>query len=228
MALWGLDPDDLKGRLPAFLPDVHDVREDVADYLGECLAVDAGLGVLLARLEEKGELNNTLVVVSGDHGIPGFPRGKCNLYNLGCEVALAARWPGHIPEGRTVDDFVNLMDLAPTFLEAAGLKVHVYTSPHLVSFRERIRLGGKLIGEDHLLEVLERVEAANGDAPITFFEVTTAAAFVAFSETTADVCLLEVGLGGRLDATNVVGKPLISVITPVGLDHASFLGDDLP
>jgi len=91
VALWGLDPDDLKGRLPAFLPDVHDVREDVADYLGECLAVDAGLGVLLARLEEEGELNNTLVVVSGDHGIPGFPRGKCNLYNLGCEVALAAR-----------------------------------------------------------------------------------------------------------------------------------------
>ena len=124
VALWGLDPDDLKGRLPAFLPDVHDVREDVADYLGECLAVDAGLGVLLSRLEEEGELNNTLVVVSGDHGIPGFPRGKCNLYNLGCEVALAARWPGHIPEGRTVDDFVNLMDLAPTFLEAAGVKPH--------------------------------------------------------------------------------------------------------
>ena len=123
-ALWGLDPDDLKGRLPAFLPDVHDVREDVCDYLGECLAVDAGLGGLLERLEELGELDNTLIVASGDHGIPGFPRGKCNLYNLGCEVALAARWPKHIPAGRTVHDFVNLMDLAPTFMEAAGLEPH--------------------------------------------------------------------------------------------------------
>ena len=123
-ALWGLEPDDLKGRLPAFLPDVHDVREDVCDYLGECLAVDAGLGLLLDRLEELGELDNTLVVVSGDHGIPGFPRGKCNLYNLGCEVALVARWPGGIPAGRTLNDFVNLMDLAPTFMEAAGLEPH--------------------------------------------------------------------------------------------------------
>ena len=121
-ALWGLEPDDLEGRLPAFLPDVHEVREDVCDYLGECLAVDAGLGLLLERLEEIGELDNTLVVVSGDHGIPGFPRGKCNLYDLGCEVALAARWPGRIPEGRIVDDFVNLMDLAPTFLQAAGVE----------------------------------------------------------------------------------------------------------
>jgi len=120
-ALWGLEPDDLEGRLPDFLPDVPEVREDVCDYLGECLAVDAGLGVLLERLEAIGELDNTLVVVSGDHGIPGFPRGKCNLYDLGSEVALAARWPGHIPGGRTVDDLVNLMDLAPTFLQAAGV-----------------------------------------------------------------------------------------------------------
>jgi uncharacterized sulfatase len=122
-ALWGLDPDDLKGRLPAFLPDVHEVREDVCDYLGECLAVDAGLGVLLERLEEIGELEDTLVVVSGDHGIPGFPRAKCNLYDIGCEVALAARWPGRIRPGRVVEDFVNLMDLGPTFLEAAGVPV---------------------------------------------------------------------------------------------------------
>jgi len=122
-ALWGLDPDDLKGRMPDFLPDVHDVREDVCDYLGECLAVDAGLGVLLERLEAMGELDDTLVVVSGDHGIPGFPRAKCNLYDIGCEVALAARWPGRIEPGRVVDDMVNLMDLAPTFLEAAGASV---------------------------------------------------------------------------------------------------------
>ena len=119
-ALWGLEPDDLKGRLPRFLPDVHEIREDVCDYLGECQAFDAGLGVLLGRLQELGELDNTLIVVSGDHGIPGLPRGKCNLYDIGCEVALAARWPGRIPAGRVVEDFVNLMDLAPTFLEAAG------------------------------------------------------------------------------------------------------------
>jgi N-sulfoglucosamine sulfohydrolase len=118
--LWNIEPDDLKGRLPDFLPDVHDIREDVGDYLGECMAFDAGLGVLLNRLEEIGELDNTLVVVSGDHGIPGFPRAKCNLYDIGCEVALAARWPGRIPPGREIDDFVNLMDLAPTFMEAAG------------------------------------------------------------------------------------------------------------
>ena len=120
-ALWGLEPDDLEGRMPAFLPDVHDVREDVADYLGECLALDAGLGVILDRLDEIGELDNTLVVVSGDHGIPGFPRAKCNLYDIGCEVALAARWPGKIKPGRVVDDIINIMDLGPTFLEAAGI-----------------------------------------------------------------------------------------------------------
>lgn len=120
--LWGLEPDDLQGSMPAFLPDVHEVREDFCDYLGECLAVDAGLGALLARLETLGELDNTLVVVSGDHGIPGFPRGKCNLYDIGCEVALAARWPHHIPPGRTVTDMINLIDLAPTFLDAAGVQ----------------------------------------------------------------------------------------------------------
>ncbi len=121
-ALWGLNPDDLEGRLPAYLPDVPAVREDVCDYLGECLAVDAGLGLLLDRIDELGELDNTMIVVSGDHGIPGFPRGKCNLYDMGCEVALAARWPGRIPGGRRVDDLVNLMDLAPTFLQAGGVE----------------------------------------------------------------------------------------------------------
>jgi N-sulfoglucosamine sulfohydrolase len=121
--LWDIEPDDLKGRLPDFLPDVHDIREDVGDYLGECMAVDAGLGVLMDRLEGIGELDNTLIIVSGDHGIPGFPRAKCNLYDIGCEVALAARWPGRIPPGREIDDFVNLMDIAPTFMEAAGAPV---------------------------------------------------------------------------------------------------------
>jgi len=118
--LWGLDPDELTGRMPAFLPDVHEVRRDMCDYLGEVLALDRMLGLFLAKLDAIGERDNTLIVVSGDHGIPGFPRGKCNLYNLGTEVALFAQWPGGAPTGRVVDDFVNLMDLAPTFLEAAG------------------------------------------------------------------------------------------------------------
>lgn len=122
--LWGLEPDELKGKLPAFLPDVPVIREDFADYLGEAMAFDAALGVLLGELEKRGELENTLVVVSGDHGAPGFPRGKCNLYDFGQAVALAARWgDGRIPNGRVVDDFVNLMDLAPTFLEAGDVAV---------------------------------------------------------------------------------------------------------
>ncbi|NQV34708.1 MAG: sulfatase [Phycisphaeraceae bacterium] len=118
--LWGLEPDDLKGRMPAFLPDVHTVREDMCDYMGEVLALDRMLGLFLERLEALGERDNTLFVVSGDHGIPGFPRGKCNLYNFGTEVSLFAQWPGQAPGSRVVDDFINLMDLAPTFLQAAG------------------------------------------------------------------------------------------------------------
>ena len=120
-ALWGIDPDALQGHLPAFLPDVHEIREDAADYLGECLAVDHGIGILLEELTNDDALENTLFVVSGDHGIPGMPRAKCNLYDIGCEVALAARWPGRIKPGRVIDDFVNLMDLAPTFCEAGGI-----------------------------------------------------------------------------------------------------------
>ncbi|MCY1721118.1 sulfatase [Prolixibacteraceae bacterium Z1-6] len=118
--LWGIEPDNLTGKLPPFLPDVDTVREDFADYLGETMAFDAGLGVLLEMLEERGELDNTLIVVSGDHGIPGFPHGKCNLYDFGTSVGLMARWPGVIKPKRVVDDFVNLMDLAPTFLEVGG------------------------------------------------------------------------------------------------------------
>jgi arylsulfatase A-like enzyme len=117
---WGIDPDALKGRMPAAFPDVPEVREDVADYLGECQAVDACLGELVRRLEETGELDNTVIVASGDHGIPGLPDGKCNLYPTGTSVALAVRLPGG-KGGRVVDDFVSLPDLAPTFLECAGL-----------------------------------------------------------------------------------------------------------
>ena len=111
--------------------------------------------------------------------------------------------------------------------EAAGLKVHVYTSPHLVRFVERIRLAGVLIEEAHLAKILTRVEAANAGEPITFFEITAVAAFLAFAETPADLLVLEVGLGGRYDATNVIPPPAVSVIAPVDYDHAEFLGTDL-
>jgi len=116
--------------------------------------------------------------------------------------------------------------------EASGLRVHVYTSPHLVRFHERITLAGptgtaRAISESDLVDVLSRTQAVNDGDDITQFEITTAAAFLAFSETPADVLLLEVGLGGRLDATNVVPNPEISVITPISLDHSDKLGDSL-
>ncbi|MCX7422531.1 MAG: sulfatase [Planctomycetia bacterium] len=119
-ALWGIDPDSLKGKLPNFLPDVPEVRADIADYFGEIQAFDHAIGLLLKKLEEIGELDNTLVVVSGDHGPPGLPHGKCNLYDFGTGVTLAIRGAG-THGGRVLDDFVCLPDLAPTFLEAAGL-----------------------------------------------------------------------------------------------------------
>ncbi|RMH49881.1 MAG: bifunctional folylpolyglutamate synthase/dihydrofolate synthase [Alphaproteobacteria bacterium] len=112
-------------------------------------------------------------------------------------------------------------------LEGAGQRCHVYTSPHLTRFHERIRLAGSLIPEPQLAEMLERCELANGGAPITFFEITTCAALLAFSETPADWTLLEVGLGGRLDATNVVDRPALTVITPVDYDHQQYLGERL-
>ena len=116
-------------------------------------------------------------------------------------------------------------------LEAGGLGVHVYTSPHLVAFHERIRLaaprGGRLVRDDILAETLAAVEDANDGAPITFFEVTTAAAFKLFADVPADALLLEVGLGGRFDATNVIQTPACAVITPISIDHVEFLGDSL-
>ncbi len=111
-------------------------------------------------------------------------------------------------------------------LEASGYRVHVYTSPHLVKFHERIRVAGELISEEELSALLEECERVNDGAPITFFEITTAAAFLAFSRHPADVLILEVGLGGRVDATNVI-TPKLCCITPIGLDHQEFLGDSL-
>jgi dihydrofolate synthase/folylpolyglutamate synthase len=113
------------------------------------------------------------------------------------------------------------------FLEAAGKRVHVYTSPHLVRFHERIRLAGDLIDDDYLAEILEECEQANGGEPITYFEITTAAALLAFSRTPADVVLLETGLGGRLDSTNVIERPAVTALTRISYDHMQFLGDTL-
>lgn len=112
-------------------------------------------------------------------------------------------------------------------LEAAGYKVHAYTSPHLITFNERIYLAGKPISDEALCEYYDRIEAANNGASITFFEFTTAMAFLAMAETPADIVLLEVGMGGRLDCTNVIEKPACTVITKISYDHMDFLGDTL-
>ncbi len=156
-ALWDIDPDALEGKIPAFLPDVDTIREDFADYLGEVLAFDAGLGVIMDMLEEMDELDNTLLVVSGDHGFPGMTNGKCNLYDFGVQVALMARWPGVIPSNRIVDDFVTLPDLAPTFLEAGHIPI-----PAEVTFRSLLPiLQSKVSGQvepdrDHVITGRER------------------------------------------------------------------------
>ncbi len=112
-------------------------------------------------------------------------------------------------------------------LEAAGYRVHVYTSPHLVRFNERIRVGGKLISDDMLIEVLRDLMSVNGGDPVTFFELTTAAAFTAFSRHPADACVIEVGLGGTYDATNVLPTAAACGIAQLGLDHQQFLGNTI-
>jgi dihydrofolate synthase/folylpolyglutamate synthase len=121
----------------------------------------------------------------------------------------------------------SLVACLDAILAAHGLRVQSYISPHLVRFAERIRFQGEPIVETDLIEVLEHCERANRGAPITFFEITTAAAFVAFAARPADVLILEVGLGGRLDATNVIDRPLLCALTPVSLDHMHYLGDTL-
>lgn len=114
-----------------------------------------------------------------------------------------------------------------SILEAAGKSVHVYTSPHLVRFNERIVVAGREIEDDALIDALERCDRAVGEEKLTYFETTTCAALLAFAETAADYAIIEVGLGGRLDATNVFDRPLACLITPVDLDHQQFLGDTL-
>ena len=111
--------------------------------------------------------------------------------------------------------------------EAANLKVHTYTSPHLINFNERIRIFSKLIEDQYLNDILEECEKKNKAEPITFFEITTAAAFLAFSRNKADLVLMETGLGGRFDATNVIKNPLCCVLTPISMDHMNFLGNKI-
>ncbi|MEP4035317.1 folylpolyglutamate synthase/dihydrofolate synthase family protein [Pseudophaeobacter sp.] len=112
-------------------------------------------------------------------------------------------------------------------LEGWGKSVHAYTSPHLARFHERIRLAGELITEQHLTEILDECYVTNGSESITYFEITTVAGLLAFARNPADYTLLEVGLGGRLDATNVIAQPALTVITPISIDHEQFLGDTL-
>ena len=112
-------------------------------------------------------------------------------------------------------------------IEASGKTCHGYSSPHLVRFHERIRVAGALINDRDLADLLEEVEAINGDDPMTFFEITTAAAMLAFQRHHADATLLETGLGGRADSTNVIPKPAVTIITPIARDHEHFLGDNL-
>ncbi len=112
-------------------------------------------------------------------------------------------------------------------LESAGQRVHVYTSPHLVRFNERFRLANELVSDGELAAALEECESVNAGAPITVFEITTAVGMLLFSRHPADVLLMEVGLGGRLDATNVIDKPIASIVTPISIDHTDFLGDTL-
>ena len=121
----------------------------------------------------------------------------------------------------------SLVAYTRAMAEAAGLKVHAYISPHLVRFNERIRLAGALIDDLELETILEECEQANESRPITYFEITTAAAFLAFARHPADVLALEVGLGGRFDATNVIDRPAVTAITPIGIDHTQFFGEQL-
>lgn len=121
--LWDIDPDRLKGLIPKLLADVENVRRDFSDYLGEIQELDAMLGVMLEELESRGELDNTIIILSGEHGIPGVPRGKTYCYYLAIRAPLMVRYPKLIANGRHVDDFVSVMDIGPTVLELAGVDI---------------------------------------------------------------------------------------------------------
>ena len=167
MNLWGISADSLKGKLPPFLPDVHTVREDFSDYLGEVKGFDLALGVLIEELKKVGLYDNTIIAISGDHGPAGFPYGKCNLYDFGTRVSLALSGPGIIGD-RVVNDFVTLPDLASTFLEAGNVKVpKVMTSKSLWSILKATRKGIVDESRDHVLTGRERhvAKARRGQMP---------------------------------------------------------------
>jgi len=156
---WGLNPDDLEGRMPAFLPDVPTVRQDMADYLGECMAFDAQLGVIIDELKQRGLYENTIIVVSGDHGAPGFPRGKTNLTNFGSQVPLVISWPAGIKgPGRVINNPTSLIDLAPTYLEAVGLTASPQMDGKslLPILKDETATGFTPLGNDYVITGRER------------------------------------------------------------------------
>lgn len=174
--IWGINPDELKGKLPVCYADVPEIREDFADYLGEVQAVDAGIGVLIDELKKIGEYENTLIVISGDNGAGGFPRSKTNLYDTGTHVVLALSWEGKIPGKRVVTDFVNLMDLAPTFLDAGGVKVpEVMTGKSLMPILLSNKQGRVEKNRYYVLTGRERhaVSAREGNLPYPQRAITT-------------------------------------------------------
>ncbi len=179
-----------------------------------------------ASPRSSGALDAALIRLAGLHPTkidPGLERIRRLLGDLGdpqLRLPPAIHIAGTNGKGSVA---ANLDAIA----RAAGLVVHSYTSPHLVRFNERIAIAGQSIGDEPLLDLLERVEAVNDGRPITFFEATTAAAFLAFAEIRADLVILETGLGGRLDATNVLPRPACSVITTVGYDHMEYLGSEI-
>ncbi len=158
--LWGIDPDALKGKLPAFIPDVPETRADFADTLGEVLALDLEIGWLLDELARAGELDNTMLVLSGDNGV-NMPRGKTHCYDLAVHAPLLIRWPNGIARpGRAVDDFVNLMDLAPTWLEAAGVPPPAAMDGRSLLPLLKSQVGGHIDpSRDHVIVGRERHEA---------------------------------------------------------------------
>lgn len=173
---WQINPDSLQGRLPTFLPDVPEIREDFADYLGECLAFDAAVGVLIDELKQRNEWNQTLFAVSGDHGAPGFTHGKCNLYDFGTAVTLAIKGPD-IPANRVIHDFTSLPSLAPTFLEAAHLPIpQGMSAPSLMPLLRSSQAGQIDPARDHVLTGRERHvdNARTGKLPYPMRAIRTA------------------------------------------------------
>lgn len=168
-AYWGIEPDDLKGKLPAYMPDVPEIREDLADYLGECQVSDRYMLEYMAILGEKGLLDNTLIIATGDNGIPGFPRGKMNCYNPGIQQGMLVHWPAGISsKGLKLQDFISFIDLAPTFCEVAGLAVpEEMTGRSMLPLFAAKKSGQADPSRDHVIAGRERhdMNAREGNLP---------------------------------------------------------------